>query len=278
MLRGLYTATAGMLSQQKRVEMLSNNIANANTTGYKSDQSAVRAFPEMLLNRLEDSQTPIKNGAAFGTSTTIGSLNTGAYLQELIPQFTQGDIKETGLLSDVALVEEVVPVNGETNLKGLLLFPVQMEDSAIRYTRDGHFTVDSSGVLTSNGRPVLSTEGRQIQIQGNDYQISPEGIITENGQRVAQIDVRFEGDIRNLVKEGNGLYRTADNNALPSAIGNGQIQYSVKQQFLERSNVDVARNYTDMMTAYRAFEANQKVLQAYDRSMEKAANEIGRLR
>lgn len=278
MLKGLYTATAGMLSQQKRVEMLSNNIANANTPGYKSDQSAVRSFPEMLLNRLEANQSPISNSAAFPMNTAVGSLSTGAYLQELVPQFTQGDVKETGLLSDVALVESVLPVNAETNLKGVLLFPVQIEDGTTRYTRNGHFTVDQNGILTSNGRPVLATGGGQIQLQGDDYQISPEGVITEDGQIVSQIDVRFEGDIRNLVKEGNGLYRTADNNDLPSAVGNGEIQYSLKQNFLERSNVDVSRDYTDMMTAYRAFEANQKVLQAYDKSMEKAANEIGRLR
>lgn len=97
------------------------------------------------------------------------------------------------------------------------------------------------------------------------------------GENVGQVDVRFEGDVRNLVKEGNGLYRTANEAVLPSALTNGEIQYNLRQGFVERSNVDVSRTYTDMMTAYRAFEANQKVLQAYDRSMEKAANEIGRL-
>lgn len=277
MLRGFYTATAGMISQQKRTEMLSNNIANANTSGYKSDQSAVRAFPEMLLSRMENDSMPIKNGQSFGINTSIGSLNTGAYIQELIPQFTQGDVRETGLPSDVALVEGIIPLNNETNIKGVLLFPVQTQNGEQRYTRNGTFTLDNEGILTSNGNPVLSTTGNPISIQSNDYQITPEGNVLVGGENVGQIDVRFGGDVRNLVKEGNGLYRTADEEDLPSALNNGEIQYTLRQGFVERSNVDVSKTYTDMMTAYRAFEANQKVLQAYDRSMEKAANEIGRL-
>lgn len=80
------------------------------------------------------------------------------------------------------------------------------------------------------------------------------------------------------MKEGNGLYRTEDGTELGAAAGNPDVAYQLKQGFLEGSNVDVSRSYTEMMTAYRAFEANQKVLQAYDRSMDKAVNEIGRVR
>ncbi|EQB95160.1 hypothetical protein GA8_13085, partial [Geobacillus sp. A8] len=108
-----------------------------------------------------------------------------------------------------------------------------------------------------------------------DFTITPEGEVLENGQYTGQtIDIRFEDDVRNLVNEGNGLFRTADGTELPSAIGNGNVQYVLRQGYIERSNVDVARAYTDMLTAYRSFEANQKVLQAYDRSMDKAVNEI----
>lgn len=76
LLKGLYTATSAMIAQQRRTEMLSNNIANANTSGYKADQGSMRAFPEMLLSRIE-SKSPA------GTSRTeIGSVNTGVYMQE----------------------------------------------------------------------------------------------------------------------------------------------------------------------------------------------------
>ncbi|MTH53979.1 flagellar hook-basal body complex protein [Bacillus mangrovi] len=276
MLRGLYTAAAGMLSQQKRTEMLSNNIANVNTPGYKADQSAIRAFPEMLLSRMEGKDAP--TSMKMGTQTPIGALNTGAYLQELVPQFTQGDLKETGLPTDVALLEEEVPANAETGMKGFLLFAVGMQDGTLRYTRNGHFTVNGQNQLTSNGMPVLSTDGAPIEITGEDFEITPDGRVRINGQETAQIDVRFAGDVRNLIKESSGFFRTEDGvPPLASAAGNPDVRYSLKQGFTESSNVDTARAYTEMMTAYRSFEANQKVLQAYDRSLEKAVNEIGRL-
>ncbi|MCD7034629.1 flagellar hook-basal body protein [Metabacillus sp. GX 13764] len=278
MLRGFYTAAAGMIAEQRRTEMLSNNMANVNTPGYKADQSSIRAFPEMLLNRMENDTVPVNGASSFGTSTPIGSLNTGAYMQEVMPLFSQGEISETGIPSDAAIVEQSVPENAETGLKGFLMFAVQSPDGNTRYTRNGHFSVNANNELTSLGNPILSTAGKPIQISGEDYKITPEGNVIVNGRQTAQLDVRFEGDVRNLVKEGSGLFRTADNANLPSASGNGQVQYTLKQGFVERSNVDTARSYTDMMTAYRSFEANQKVLQAYDRSMDKAANEIGRIR
>ncbi|WP_299091911.1 flagellar hook-basal body protein [uncultured Metabacillus sp.] len=268
MLRGLYTATAGMLTQQRRTEMLSNNMANANTPGYKADQSSIRAFPEMLLKRMENVAVP----------ATVGWLHTGVYIQELNSHYLQGDLRETGLKSDVALVEQNVPVHQETNVKGALFFAVENESGDERYTRNGHFTLDENGRLLSNGNQVLSVTGQPIFIQSGEFQVTEDGDIFADGEFVAQIDVRFEADVRNLVKEGNGLYRTANNQALPSAANNAEIEYNLKQNFLEGSTVDVARTYTEMMTAYRSFEANQKVLQAYDKSMDKAVNEIGRLR
>lgn len=277
LLRGLYTATAGMLTQQRRTEMLSNNMANANTAGYKADQSTIRAFPEMLLQRMENKTLPTGNGMNVPGMQTIGSLNTGSYVQEIKSPFLQGGLKETGLVTDVALVEENVPLNPETNVKGSLFFAVQNQAGEERYTRNGHFTLDDNGLLLSDGNPVLSTTGQPISIQSGEFSVTEAGDVLVNGQTVAQIDVRFAADVRNLVKEGNGIYRTSDGQALPTAIDNGDIQYNLKQKYLENSTVDIGRTYTDMMTAYRSFEANQKVLQAYDKSMEKAANEIGRL-
>ncbi|MCM3442853.1 flagellar hook-basal body protein [Metabacillus halosaccharovorans] len=279
MLRGLYTATAGMLTQQRRTEMLSNNMANANTAGYKADQSTIRAFPEMLLQRMENKTLPTGNGVNVPGMQTIGSLNTGVYLQEIKSRDIQGELKETGLVTDVALVEGNVPLNPETNVKGSLFFAVQNQAGEERYTRNGNFTLDNNGLLLSDGNPVLSKTGQPISIQSGEFNVTENGDVYVSGdpEPVAQFDVRFAADVRNLVKDGNGIYRTSDGQALPTAINNGDIQYNLKQKSLENSTVDIGRTYTDMMTAYRSFEANQKVLQAYDKSMEKAANEIGRL-
>ena len=111
MLRGFYTAASGMLTQQRKTEMLANNMANVNTPGFKSDQSAIRAFPEMLLQRMEPGR-----GVSAPVSRTIGSLNTGVYMQEAILEFRQGDLKETELNTDIALLDVNLPINPDPSI------------------------------------------------------------------------------------------------------------------------------------------------------------------
>ncbi|MCL6587120.1 MAG: flagellar hook-basal body protein [Anoxybacillus sp.] len=276
MLRGFYTAAAGMLAQERRVEMLTNNIANANTPGYKADEATLRAFPEMLLSRLEEETIPVQARRSMTKKIPIGPIATGVYMQEMMPDFSQGDVKETGQSTDVALVNGTIPTDAATGKQGTLFFVVQNGNGEVRYTRNGNFTLDAQGYLTTNdGFYVLDENNSRIQLTGTNFTIAPDGTITENNRRIARLNVAFAASPSVVAKEGNGLFRS-ENGLLPSAIGNAT--YEVKQRFLERSNVDVARSMTDMMSAYRAFEANQKILQAYDRSMDKAANEIGRLK
>lgn len=277
MLKGFYSAASGMIAQQRRTEMLTNNIANANTPGFKADQSSLRAFPEMLLQRMEAVNIPTKNGNRMSTMTTIGGINTGVYMQEAIPMFKQGDLQETGINTDIALIEGFLPINGETNQRGALFFTVQNEAGEIRYTRNGNFAIDSEGHLTTNeGYYVLDQNGNRVQLQSENFQVGQDGTIIENGGALTRLNIAYAENPNELMKEGNGLFFS--NNELPSAIGNEEISYSLNQGFIERSNVDVAQTMTEMMTAYRAFEANQKILQAYDKSLEKAVNEIGRIR
>ncbi|MBB3908337.1 flagellar hook-basal body protein [Anoxybacteroides rupiense] len=278
MLRGFYTAAAGMLAEQRRVEMLTNNIANANTPGYKEDEAALRAFPELLLSRVQETTTPTSDPASRLHRSPVGSIHTGVYMQELIPNFLQGDVKETGQPTDIALVDGTVPIDAQTGMKGALFFVVQNANGDIRYTRNGNFTLDAEGYLTTNeGYYVLDENNQRIRLNGTDFAVAPDGTITENNARVARLNVAFAANPNTVVKEGNGLFRN-DNGPLPSAVDNPNVTYELKQRFLERSNVDVTRTMTDMLSAYRSFEANQKILQAYDRSMDKAVNEIGRLK
>ncbi|PDM39604.1 MULTISPECIES: flagellar hook-basal body protein [unclassified Geobacillus] len=278
MLRGFYTAASGMMAQQRRIEMWTNNIANANTPGYKSDQAALRAFPELLLSRLDKATVPTKTPRSFPLQPTIGSINTGVYMQELIPNFRQGDIKETGQPTDIAMINGTLPVDAETGKEGTLFFIVQNENGDIRYTRNGNFTLNPQGFLTTNdGWYVLDENGRRIQLPSTNFAVNADGTIVANNTRIARINIAFAANPNTLVKEGNGLFRS-ENGVLPSALGNPNITYTLKQGFLERANVDLNRAMTEMLSAYRAFEANQKIVQAYDRSMDKAVNEIGRLK
>lgn len=271
LLKGLYTATSAMISQQRRTEMLSNNIANANTSGYKEDQGSMRAFPDMLLSRIE-AKSP--GGVS---KKEIGSLNTGVYMQELKPLFTQGSLQSTDQPTDIALVENQLPVNGETNENAALFYPVKTANGDVRYSKSSTFSLNENNQLTINGNPVLSTDGQPITVDNENFTVSENGTVTTNGRTAGQIDIRMEEDVRNLKRDGNDLYSTTDGNDLPSAAGNPEVSYSLKQGLSELSNVDVTSAYTEMTEAYRTFEANQKVIQAYDKSMDKAANEIGKI-
>ncbi|WP_110112591.1 flagellar hook-basal body protein [Bacillus sp. CGMCC 1.16541] len=278
MFKGFYTATAGMIAQQRRTDLLTNNLANANTPGFKADQSSLRAFPEMLLQRLESKDVPVQNAFRLPMQQTVGSIHAGVYMQETIPNMAQGDMQQTGRLTDIALLERAVPVD-ESGQKGALFFAVEGNNNELNYTRNGNFTIDAAGFLTTtDGRYVLSETNERIQLQGENIRVNEAGTIFEGNTQVARLNVAYANDLSNIVKRGNGLYQTEDGQPLPSAIGNNTIAYDIQQGFLERSSVDTSQTMTEMLTAYRAFEANQKVMQAYDRSMEKAVSEIGRVR
>lgn len=272
MLRGLYNSAAAMIAQQQRTDMITNNLANVNTPGFKADQAALRSFPNMLIQAMDNSKP-------MPRSQIIGSLSTGVYLQERMPNFAQGSLQETGNNTDIALIQAQVPINEETGVSGALLYTVQNQDGEVRYTRNGSLAVDGEGFLvTSEGFYLLDTNGNPIQVGNEEFQVTREGFVLDQfGMQVAQIEVAFAEDPMQLVKEGNGLFRFEGDGELPSAIGNPEIGYRLEQGFIERSNVDPQQAMTEMMNAYRIFEANQKVLQAYDRSLDKAVNEVGRI-
>ncbi|UII55709.1 flagellar hook-basal body protein [Cytobacillus spongiae] len=278
MFRGFYTVASGMLAQQRRTEMLTNNMANANTPGFKADQSSLRAFPEMLLSRMDKQSIPTEKGSNLPINQLVGPINTGVYMQEAIPKFIQGDIYATDQNTDVALIDVNIPANNENGLKGSVFFTVQNPNGDLRYTRNGDFTLDGQGFLTTaSGLYVLDDGGNPIQLSSDQFQVNETGLITGANGETARIGIGFADNPQRLIKEGDGLYRTEDGAALQNAYNANGVQFQMQQGYIERSNVDASRTMTDMLTAYRAFEANQKVLQAYDRSMDKAANEIGRI-
>lgn len=275
MFRGFYHAASGMITQQRRVEMFTNNLANINTPGYKADQSSVRAFPEMLLQRLETEKSP--SGQVTTKMSPVGSINTGVYVQDLTPTYKQGDLNKTELNTDVALNNIFMPTNAE-GITGSIFFTVENPDGGVQYTRNGNFTLDGYGFLTNaNGHYILDTAGNPIQLTSDQFTVTADGWIQQGGQNVARLGIAFAENPNELAKSGEGLFQWNNGQALPSAYENGQVSFVLQQGYLERSNVDATETMTQMLAAYRTFEANQKVLQAYDRSMDKAVNEIGKI-
>lgn len=277
MFRGFYTAASGMLTQQRHAEMLTNNLSNANTPGFKTDQASVRSFPEMLMQRMGQKATTPNGKISLPIYSQVGSLSTGVYMQEATPLYTQGDIQETQLATDLAIVNGNLPLNQENGKPGTLLFVVENSVGEARYTRNGNFTLDGAGYLTTaSGNYVQDVNNNRIRVNSENFSVSEEGMIIENNQPVARIGIAFARDPYQLIKEGDGLFR-AEGAMLANAYNTAGVSFNLKQGYLEGSNVDQAQTMTDMLTTYRTFEANQKILQAYDKSMEKAVNEIGRL-
>ncbi|HET7522180.1 MAG TPA: flagellar hook-basal body protein [Bacillales bacterium] len=265
MFRGFYTAASGMLSQMRREHLLTNNLANVNTPGYKADRAAFRAFPQMLIERMGADEMP--------NEAVVGRLATGVYMQETVPKFVQGDLVETGNLTDLALLQGNVPDEG-----GTLFFAVQNAEGEIRYTRNGNFTIDGAGRLVDNhGNFVLGTNGEPIFLSDPQFKVEEDGTIVNGNATAGRILVAYAGNPMDLVKEGNSLFRLEGGGTLPPAAGNEAISYQLKQRFLERSNVNIQQTMVELMTAFRNLQANQKVLQAYDHTMGLAANKVGRI-
>ncbi|MBO1004777.1 flagellar hook-basal body protein [Pseudogracilibacillus auburnensis] len=261
MLRGLYTAASGMYAQQRKTDIITNNMANIHTPGFKEDQTTIRAFPEMLLKRMGTTS----NGASV-ESNPIGTLNTGVYVQEILPRLIQGDLEQTERLTDLALTDSGT---------GTSFFTVQAGDD-VKYTRNGSLTLDPQGLLTTGqGWPLLDVNGEVIRLTSDQFTVTSQGIIEENGNEVAQLGIIVAENPEALIKESDGLYKTENNEPLP--LAENAAAYQISQGFIEKSTVDPMRAMTDLMTAYRAFEANQKILQAYDRSLDKTVNEVGRV-
>lgn len=296
-----------MLALQRRQETLANNIANVNTPGFKEDEGVLRAFPEQLISRIRDQEGPSVKGYPdpTGQPVMIGRLNTGVYMPEALANFNQGDIQQTDNPYDLALLDNIKDVRGDGRRLFFSVARLENPEQAalpedIRYTRNGQWQVNEQGYLvTADGYYVLDNDDRAIRVNdpdgkvagrdlviGNDgvlYLPEKEGLITDPQNPVHRlgpiISLKVITDPNQLVKEGANIYRWAGEGQPANALADPDLEgfYGVKQGWVERSNVNAAQAMTDMMTVLRAYEANQRVITTLDGTMEKAANEIGRV-
>ncbi len=292
MLRGLYTATAGMMTQQHRHDTVTQNIANLNTTGYKQVESVARSFPEVMV--------ALQNGDQGRDNRQVGKLNTGVFAEESISMMVQGDVTESNSSDDLALVSDIqvanpqggniafddsgkaIQANGQTIYKPQAFFNVENPAGGIGYTRDGDMHLTSDGrLVTSMNQNVLGQDGQPIVLAGSmdDYWVRENGTIFNKatGAASGRIGITVAEQPNGLTRDGEGLFaeKTQGAGSLRAATNEDAIE--VKQGFLERSTVDAAQSMVDLTAALRAYEANQKVVQFYDKSLEKAVNEVGRV-
>lgn len=259
MVKGLYTANWGMINEQKRVDILANNMANAATTGYKKEGSTSEAFYDVLAYKIKDTSEP-------GTAKRLGAMNMGVKLGEVYTDYSQGAIHETGNTFDLALSGKGFFAVEFTNKNG---------ESSVKYTRDGNFTLNVNGeIVNKNGDFLLDKSGGHIKLDPmQDFSIDRMGNIrlTNVNAVQAQIQVTDFEDYNYLEKYGEN-YLTALDGATEV-----EAEAQVISGYLEDSNVQVVQEMVDLINFTRQYETNQKMIQAIDSTLETAVTRVGQV-
>ncbi len=258
MVRGLYTAYTGMRNEEKRLDVIANNMANSDTNGYKAEGTTSRAFSQVYGVKIND------DSEAY-TQRAIGKMSLGVRIGQTYRDWRVGNMRETGATYDFALTD-----------RGF--FTISMTDKSgqehIRYTRDGAFTITSDGYLvTKDGDFVLDDGGSKIELPIDEGKpvVDSMGTIRVNGEEIARLGVVDFEDYNYLEKYGENQFDTV----------NGAVQKAyegvVEQGLIETSNVNIVDEMVNMITVTRAYETNQKMIQTADSMIDKAVNTVGRL-
>ncbi|NLY90318.1 MAG: flagellar basal-body rod protein FlgG [Firmicutes bacterium] len=259
MIRALWTASSGMNAQQTNIDIISNNLANVNTVGFKKSRAQ---FQDLLYQTIR----------AAGTTTAQGNMNPsglqighGVRMISSSKSYGQGDVIQTGNALDLMI-------------EGDGFFQVMLPDGNIGYTRDGNFKVDGEGRIVNNDGYVLQPEiwvpenATEIII-GTDGTVSVRIAGEQDPQEIGMIEL-----VRFLNPEG--LVNIGRNIVLPSNAS-GEPQYgtagldgfgNITQGFLEMSNVKVVEEMVNLIVAQRAYEVNSKAIQAADEMLQTANN------
>lgn len=264
--KGVYTALSGAMAQSQRLDTIANNLANANTPAFKKDAQVFKEYltaNEKPSNVIQAPRIPATIESFYdmqgGDKSFVDSAGT-------YTNFSQGSLKSTGNPMDVAI-------------DGQGFFEVATPQG-VRFTRLGSFKVDGNGQLvTKDGHPVLknSPEGtdpsaRVITTTGQaPVIITDSGDVFEGDNNLGRISVIDVPNKDSLSKIGASLY-DFKKNAQPEVVN---VAPSLKQGFVESSNVNIVQEMTDMIATTRTFESTQKAIQAYDTMSDKLINVVG---
>lgn len=278
MLRGLYTAWTGMVNEQNRMDILTNNLANVSTVGYKKEGSTSQAFDDVLTVKIKDASVGLSNVQRTGIR------NPGVKIGENYVDFSGGSFRETGNIYDLALdgdgffAIEFAYKNSQGNNVNNNSTANNNNVNTQRttmYTRAGQFTLTRDGYLVNqDGDYVLDVQNRRIQLNTlTDSVITADGTISQNGRAVAQIQVADFEDYDYLEKYGETYFRPLEGARLRAGGGTA----TVNSGYLEMANVQAVSEMVNLITITRAYEANQKIIQTYDDSLQIAVTQLGRL-
>jgi flagellar basal-body rod protein FlgG len=259
MMRSLWTAATGMETQQFNMDVISNNLANVNTTGFKKSRAE---FQDLLYEHLRRAGSIDSLGQQEPLGLEVGHGAKPVATQKI---FSQGDVTNTGNALDLMV-------------QGDGFFQVLMPDGTLQYTRDGSFKSDGNGsIVTSDGHPLdppitIPSEATGVVVtQVGQVQITlPNG---QPNQTVGQIQLaRFQNEA-GLESQGQNMYSSSDAAGETMTGTPGQAGFgSVAQGFLEASNVQVVEEMVNLIVTQRAYEVNTKAIQASDQMLSQADN------
>lgn len=257
MVKGLYAAYSGMINEQNRMDVLTNNLANADTTGFKKEGATSQSFDDVLAYKIKDASVGGK------LAKGIGTLNLGVKVGENYTDYSQGSFRVTENPYDVAI-------------SGSGFYAVEFTSKAgvmdTKYTRDGSFTLNREGYLvTKDGDYVLGTNGRIRLDPLKESSIDAQGNISQNGVRVATIRLVDFEDYNYLEHYGENYFQPVEGAKTKAADA------TIQSGYLETSNVQVVSEMVEMISTSRQYESNQKLITTIDSSLEIAMNRLGKI-
>ncbi|MEF8794494.1 flagellar basal-body rod protein FlgG [Thiohalorhabdus sp.] len=258
--RAMWTAASGMQAQQTRIDVISNNLSNVNTTGFKESR------PDFQDQMYQTQRTPGATSSAAGTQVPTGvQIGLGVKTGSVSPLFNQGNLESTGNNLDLAI-------------EGRGFFQIQTPQGDTAYTRAGTFKLNDQGqMVTPDGNPLLS--GITIPPDATSVNISPDGTVdvrqpgTNDTTTVGQIQLATFVNPAGLEARGDNLFMQTGasgppQQGLPGTNGAGTLQ----QGYLENSNVSVVNEMTNMIAGQRAYEVNSKAISTADEMLQMANN------
>jgi len=257
MVKGLYTAWTGMVNQQNRMDVLTNNLANSATVGFKKEGATSQAFDDVLAYKIKDSSDP-------DLARKIGKMSLGVKIGENYTDYSQGAFKVTDNTFDLALSGEGFFACEYTNKRG---------ETSVKYTRDGSFTLNVKGELvTKDGDFVLDENGDHIVLDPNKTtSFDQSGAIMQNGEVVGYIQIADFEDYNYLEHYGESYYLPVEGAQMKEA------EAKMFSGYLEQSNVTVINEMVELISVSRNYETNQKMIQTIDGTLEIAANQLGKI-
>lgn len=267
-LKGIWAPLSGQIAQQQKVDTIANNIANANSAGFKKDDLVFREHLEALENPTNDLDIPRKDFSPQDVYRQDGAQRSGVSISGSFTDFSQGPLQESKNPLDLAL-------------QGPGFFEV-LTPQGVRLTRKGIFTINQQGELvTENNYKLLKqansdepAENRIIsRVPANTrLAINTGGEIYSNGMALSQISVVVPENKEFLRKEGSSLFYVPD--TLPNKILRENNHTLVQQGFIEGSNVNAVQEMSELIKAHRQFDQLQRAIQSYDSINSKAVNDL----